>query len=136
MCLFIDDYGEFTHLSDGWRTARKEHKCGECGRMIQPGESYWYDTMVEVGYGITTEKMCAHCDGVINVGVALTGCHRAFWYGEVLNWRDEDTGFVANIIRCHDLPPGATSRMLRYVALSKRGWRDLYGELEPIPEAG
>lgn len=134
MCLYIDDYGEFEHLSDGWRKARKEHRCVECHRTIELGEKYWYDTMVEIGYGIVTEKMCAHCQGVIDIGVALTGCHRAFWYGEVLNWTDETMGFVANIIRDHELEPGATVRMLRYVALAKRGWRDRAGEFVPVPE--
>ena len=135
MCLWIDEDGEWEHLSSGYRKARKDHTCTECQRTIEPGERYWFDTMVEVGYGIRTEKMCAHCQGVIDVGIALTGCHRSWWYGYVLDWLDESMGFVANVIREHDLEPGATVRMLRFVALAKRGWRDESGELTPIPEA-
>jgi hypothetical protein len=134
MCLYIDDNDEFEHLSAGYRKARKEHTCGECRRTIEPGERYWFDTMVEVGYGIRTEKMCSHCQGVIDVGIALTGCHRSWWYGHVLDWLDENTGFVANIIRNHDLQSGATVRMLRYVALAKRHWKR-HGQLVPIPES-
>ena len=58
------------------------------------------------------------------------------WYwGEIMNYRDGTSGFVANVLIEHDLPKGATVQMLRLVVLSKRGWRDRSGELVPVPEA-
>ena len=62
MCMIdtCDDYARvFTKVE---RTARVEHKCGECGRKIEPGEryeafralsatdDYWWST-----------KTCEHC---------------------------------------------------------------------------
>jgi len=137
MCLYIDDYGEFTHLDTGHRKARKEHKCEECHRLIQPGEMYFFDTMVDHNnQSVVTTKMCAHCEAVIDIGVAMTGCGRSWWYGSVLNHVDESLGFVANIIREHTLKPGYTVRMLRFVAMAKGSWRDALGNLVPVPDVG
>lgn len=60
MCM-IDDCDERVNiLSDREYTARKPHKCGECGRQISPGERYKVEFGVISGH---TEryKTCAHC---------------------------------------------------------------------------
>ena len=47
-------------ISDREPVARKVHRCDDCGRGIQPGETY--RRMVMVGdYGPRTWKRCAHC---------------------------------------------------------------------------
>jgi hypothetical protein len=40
--------------------ARKEHKCNECLRKIQPGEKYTRERFVWEGKA-QTHKTCAHC---------------------------------------------------------------------------
>jgi hypothetical protein len=41
MCMaYEDSYCEF--FQDRAPVARKRHKCGECFRMIEPGERYRY----------------------------------------------------------------------------------------------
>lgn len=38
-----------TVLSDVQHVARKPHQCGQCGKMIQPGERYRRQTYVDCG---------------------------------------------------------------------------------------
>ena len=45
MCLYID-YDDQITLSTGFHKARKPHECWECKRVIDPGESYWFQTSV------------------------------------------------------------------------------------------
>lgn len=60
MCM-IDD-GEFvTLLSERTRKARKQQKCRECFRFIEPGEFYIEHNYVFDGE-FKSHKMCAHCD--------------------------------------------------------------------------
>lgn len=61
-CVINDYYdGEFvTMLSEATRKARKGHKCSECGRIIQKGESYKYETFAWDG-SVSTSKTCADC---------------------------------------------------------------------------
>lgn len=40
--------------------ARKTHKCGECGREIQPGETYTRTWGIWDGFA-STYKTCSHC---------------------------------------------------------------------------
>jgi hypothetical protein len=42
------------------RTARKEHKCGECRRTILAGEPYDYHSFVYEGEG-GNHSVCTHC---------------------------------------------------------------------------
>lgn len=48
MCLYDDGdtYG-FVSMGSGERRARVEHKCLECSRTIEPGESYRYWTAID-----------------------------------------------------------------------------------------
>ena len=56
-----DDYAEATHTKV--LTARKVHKCGECYRMIQPGEQYEMCTMLYEG-DWSRCKTCLDCRSV------------------------------------------------------------------------
>lgn len=48
---------------DEERTARKEHRCTDCGRTIRPGETYRRG--VNFDGGAWTWKDCRHCDYVL-----------------------------------------------------------------------
>lgn len=61
MCM-IDHADQITVLSDGILTARKPHRCGECHRVIEPGERYLRTTGVFDGFA--TYKTCLQCVAV------------------------------------------------------------------------
>lgn len=48
-------------------TARKSHICETCGRTIEPGERYRYQSALEVDFGFTTWKQCADCDALFSI---------------------------------------------------------------------
>lgn len=47
------------------RKSRKDHKCGECGRIIAIGEPYWYGFGKQDGYTYDA-KTCQHCRIIAN----------------------------------------------------------------------
>lgn len=131
MCLYVDDE-TYAYLDSGTRKARKPHVCDECGRTIEPGETYSYwNSIQERGDPPTTHKMCAHCNGTLDLGCALTGCHKS-WFFTMIHDLGEDGGFVGDIL-LHDLPLGGKAAMLRTVVARKRGWRRKDGTLFPVP---
>lgn len=132
MCLWIDEFSQV--LSETHPRARIEHQCGECQRTITPGETYHRWACLDEG-DFTTYKMCDHCRAVVTVGSSLTGCPEQWFWGMILDHQDGDGGFVADIIRHDDLPRRHVIQMLRYVVLSRQGWRDRHGDLVPVPEA-
>jgi hypothetical protein len=54
------DYDPPELYSETQRTARKEHRCEECWRMIAAGEQYWYASGKAEGEFFDA-KTCAHC---------------------------------------------------------------------------
>jgi len=58
----IDSCDEFNEWGDTRtvKRARKSHKCTECGRQIQAGESYRVHTWIYDGQ-FDSSKSCAHC---------------------------------------------------------------------------
>lgn len=130
MCLWIDEFSEV--LSYTTPRARKEHTCEECSRTIEWGEQYHRWACLEEGDFITY-KMCAHCRSVVTVGADLTGCPEQWFWGRIMDHQEDDGGFVGDIIHHDNLPAGTVVRMLRYVVLSRRGWRDRAGQLVPTP---
>ena len=52
-------------LDNSMRTARKEHKCGECRRIIAPKEKYRSETTLFDGK-IEWQKTCVDCISVID----------------------------------------------------------------------
>ena len=60
VCMDVDFgfYNEF--YADAIRTAKAEHKCGECGRAIEPGEEY--------------ERACGKCEGQWFVAKTCADC--------------------------------------------------------------
>lgn len=57
-CYCDYEYPEF--FSSYIQTARKEHRCGECGCTIQPGEKYEYVCGKWDGC-VSVEKTCERC---------------------------------------------------------------------------
>lgn len=131
MCLYVDEPSEV--LSETQPVARTEHKCDECRRMIQPGEKYLRWAVLEEGE-FRIYKRCAHCEAIMDIGVALTKCPKVWFWGEVLSM-DEEMGFVGNILNDegHHLGPKDVRRYRRLVDNAKQGWRNKSGRLLPIP---
>lgn len=60
MCM-VDDADPWEFFSDrDVKSARKEHRCDECQRMIRPGEPYYFATGKYDGY-VESYHVCAHC---------------------------------------------------------------------------
>lgn len=57
---YHNDYDPVTLLRSIERTARKEHRCGECSRQISRGETYRIDYYV-FEEAFESRKVCRHC---------------------------------------------------------------------------
>lgn len=133
MCLDVDYDDEVKFETHTKPRARKAHKCTECGRSIEAGETY--DKWTGLSYeGFWTTRMCAHCGATITLGCALTGCSRAFYWENVHSLDADEGGFVGDIIVNHDLSVADTVRVLRRVVQRRRQWRRPNGELYPLPQ--
>lgn len=116
MCMIDDGDGCVTMIRDGVHTARKQHKCAECRRNIEPGERYMYEFFRFDGKQ-TAHKTCAHCR--VARGWLNDECG-GFLYGQI----EED-------MQDHAYSHGwAVARM--YVGM-KTYWRRRDGSLRPIP---
>jgi hypothetical protein len=62
-CVYVDDYESPTFHQTKFPYARKEHKCGECGRTILKGEKYEYVSSMYDGY-FGKYKTCLDCISV------------------------------------------------------------------------
>jgi hypothetical protein len=61
--MFDNCDGTVNVLHERHPTARIEHKCGECFRVIKPGEKYMVERYVFDG-SASTHKTCEHCQRV------------------------------------------------------------------------
>lgn len=59
MCM-IDLADPCDHYESETRTARVQHKCIECGRLISAGEKYLHSRFLQEGLW-STSKACSHC---------------------------------------------------------------------------
>ena len=64
MCA-IDDADRYTVYHEATRRARKQHKCDECRRLIEPGETYRCTSGLSEGHW-TINRVCAHCTVATN----------------------------------------------------------------------
>lgn len=129
MCLLIE-YEDQVDLGSGFRKARKLHNCMECGREIQSGESYFYQTSVMDGSHVYTWKMCAHCRATITLASQMTDCPET-WYWEMAIGTDEETHTGDALT--HDLPSGGRVALLRCIVSKRRKWRATSGGLVDVP---
>ena len=55
-----------TTFIDKWPTARKPHRCQDCGRAITPGERYRRTFAVDGG-DVWTYIECEHCPAIVHL---------------------------------------------------------------------
>jgi hypothetical protein len=80
--ICVDDFEHPEFYVAERRKARKEHKCSECGRIIQKGETYEYVSGKWDG-NIMHYKTCADClsirDAMFCEGWAHSGLYDDLW---------------------------------------------------------
>jgi len=131
MCLDVDVEHDLIRAADP--KARKPWQCEECNRTIEPGERYHLEVVAPWGEGRIAEyRLCVHCDGTLNLGVAFTGCPKSWYFGFIHDLNEEAASFVADILR-HDLTGSQRISMLRTVVGRRRLWRRADGSLLPVP---
>lgn len=118
MCMIDSGDGYVTMIREEDRAAKKQHKCSECARLIEPGEVYRFEFFTFDG-SRSMHKTCAHCRVV-----------RAW-----LN--DECGGFlfgaVEEDIREHAHEGGYGMDVLRLAVGMSQKWRRRDGQLRPVP---
>lgn len=114
-----DDYWVF--FTTYHPTARKEHRCGECGRAIVKGERYWTMGGLNDDRTFVWHKMCEHCE--VASGWLMVVCD-GYLFGmtreDLRNHVDGDESYL----RSRPL-----TRLARWWAA---GWRNRAGELRPV----
>lgn len=55
-----------TYYADAWPTARKPHRCEDCGRTIRPGEKYRKGSGMD-GSTAWTWRECEHCTCLVHL---------------------------------------------------------------------
>lgn len=117
MCYVEWSDGTMTLLREETRTARKEHRCNECRRTIDQGETYKFECFAYERQ-IWTYKTCVHCLAV-------------------RDWLTEHCGtFVFDMVKedfieHKDEQPGR-SVLRAIVAMDRYQWR-MNGKLMPVP---
>jgi len=71
------DDGAATTLSEKIVTARKQHKCHECQRKIQPGERY--ENYVGLYVNVFRHKTCLDCVSLRDVFFTYGYTYEAIW---------------------------------------------------------
>jgi hypothetical protein len=118
MCM-VDGADEMVEvLSDRWHTARKEHACRECRRMIQPGERYNVHAFRFDG-AFSSHRTCEHCTVA---RTWLSGECGGWVYGEV----EED-------MREHATSGYYPLAVARLAVGMRRDWTTVKGGRMPVP---
>lgn len=124
MCMIDDCDDHVTLMSSGDHTARKQHRCAECGRHILPGEKYHADQFIFEGK-FSNHKTCAHC----MVARGWLGDECGGWaYGAV----EEDLREHVTNHR-HAIRDDYGISVARLVIGMQWQWRAPSGRLLPIP---
>lgn len=92
--------------------ARKRHVCGECGREIQPGQSYWFERGVNDGCWYSW-KECVPCHEIR--GMFCEDVQSGNLHDDVREFRDQ-----IGICHLDGLSPETVDRLIN--------WADLDGE--------
>lgn len=122
MCMW-DDGGEMWELTRReTRRARKEHRCGECGRTIGKGETYEYLTGLIYGHW-DTERTCEQC---IAAARWLTVVCEGWLYQGVQQDLGEHVVGHESYLRTAPL-----TRLYRWMLAD---WRNRAGDLRPVED--
>lgn len=118
MCMIDDASDErVTVLHERHYTAKKEHTCNECRRVINAGEHYMVERFIHEGEA-HTHKTCRHCE---RVRQWLNDECGGFLYGDI----EED-------IREHaDEGYGLAVKMMAIGM--ERNWKRRDGRMWPLP---
>lgn len=95
------------------RVARKPHRCGECGRKIQPGERYTHCAGKWEGV-FTAHHRCSHCDAVCEALDERIPCYCWYWGGLY-----EDEGLPEYLNDLRQAETGDHFAVLRLIAAAK-----------------
>lgn len=93
-------------LSEEYPTARKEHCCHDCGRIIERGEKYrrWSGIDDDAPY---TWKSCGHCDKV----------YAAIWSTEEARYMVDEGIDIGEWLTEYQIEPLATQWRNRWVGI-------------------
>lgn len=119
MCMVGDDYVQM--LRETKPVARKAHRCDECRRDIEPGETYINEVWLwegEMGRG----KTCLQCRAAAHwLNIVCSGwCYEAVIDDLYEHVREE--------------PEVVSSKLVRLVRYARRQWRRRDGSLIPESE--
>jgi hypothetical protein len=119
MCMI--DYGDgyAITLSAVTYTAKKQHRCNECHRTIEPGEKYLRETNV-FEHRRNTYKTCSHCK--VARDWLWNECGGFIW------------GSVEEDIREHVFENYYAMDLARVAMGMQWKWRTPSGKLLPIPK--
>jgi hypothetical protein len=110
--------------------ARKHHNCDECGRVIEPGETYRRTAGSWEG-DFFTNVACGHCDVFRRQVNRADSYYNESYYGGLGEW-------VANgYYSAGDLPGLTWARRLALYRMSRhfeQRWRQPDGQLRPLPD--
>lgn len=118
MCMIDDADGRCIVLHETIRKARKEHRCTECRRVIQIGESYLHEGTLWEGKKDTV-KTCSHCQVV-----------RQWLSAECGGWI---YGGVSEDIQEHAGEGWYGKGVIMLAAGMSRQWRKRSGEMWRVP---
>ena len=108
-CVWVDtDDCEQWRLENRLVTARKDHKCYECGDQIKKGDQYKLEKLADVD-GISTYKTCMTCFEIRKAFFC-----QGWWYGQVscdLREHIREMGGKISSDCIAPLPPAARERV-------------------------
>jgi hypothetical protein len=117
---YADECDGLWFLEPGPRRARKAHHCQDCGRTIEPGETYTYGKGLSEG-DFFVAKMCEQCVAAGRWLVKVCGGH--FW-----------PGVVEELVEHWEEEPDYRSLGLgRLIVGARRHWR-IHGRLATVEE--
>jgi hypothetical protein len=116
MCM-VDDVDRVLVLGAVIYVAKKEHKCGECTRVIRSGEKYLRERFVFDGEP-STHRTCSHCQVV-----------RHWLSGECGGWV---YGAIEEDIREH-AEGGYGLPVIKLAVGMRRNWTTRKGALMTVP---
>jgi len=119
MCL-IDEAEPYTVSKRETRTARKEHRCHECGRKVHAGEQYLHVRGMQDGGYWHTYRACRHCAAA------------AEWLSVHCGGYMQESVFD-DLLYHHEIPSYRSRWLARAIVGMRRGWQRRDGRLMEAP---